>query len=136
VSEDEELEALRQKKLEELKRQKQEETVQSSIGVTVEVTDQNFAETIGRQGLVVIDCWAVWCSPCRMLSPIIEEIARDYAGKILVGKLNVDQNHEVAIEYQIMSIPTILIFKDGKLVDRIVGLMPRKLLEPKITQYL
>ena len=136
MSEDEELEALRQKKLEELKRQKQEETVQSSIGVTVEVTDQNFAETIGRQGLVVIDCWAVWCSPCRMLSPIIEEIARDYAGKILVGKLNVDQNHEVAIEYQIMSIPTILIFKDGKLVDRIVGLMPRKLLEPKITQYL
>ena len=136
MAEDEELEELRQKKLEELKRQKQEATAPPSVGATVEVTDQNFAETIGKQGLVVIDCWAVWCSPCRMLSPIIEEIAKDYAGKILVGKLNVDQNHETAIEYQIMSIPTILIFNDGKLVDQIVGLMPRKMLEPKITQYL
>ena len=136
MAEDEELEELRQKKLEELKRQKQEETVPLSTGVTVEVTDQNFAGTINRQGLVVIDCWAVWCSPCRMLSPIIEELARDYAGKIFFGKLNVDQNHETAIEHQIMSIPTILVFKDGKLVDRIVGLMPRKLLEPKIIQHL
>ncbi len=136
MSEDEELEALRQKKLEELKRQKQEEHASPAAGATVEVTDQNFAETISKGGLVVIDCWAVWCSPCRMLGPIVEELARDYAGKIVFGKLNVDENHSVALEYQILSIPTLLVFKDRKLVDRIVGVMPRKLLEPKITQHL
>ncbi len=136
MAEDEELEVLRQKKLEELMRQKQAEPVSPATGATVKVTDQNFAETVSKQGLVVVDCWAVWCSPCCMLSPIVEELARDYAGRIVFGKLNVDENHDVAIEYQILSIPTILVFKDGKLVDRIVGLMPKKLLEPQITQYL
>jgi len=71
-----------------------------------------------------------------MLSPIIEELAKDYAGKIVFGKLNVDENREVALEHQIMSIPTILVFKNGNLVDRIVGAMPRKLLEPRITHHL
>jgi thioredoxin 1 len=136
MPEDEELEELRQKKLEELMHQKQAEPASPAAGATVEVTDQNLAETVSRQGLIVVDCWAAWCSPCRMLSPIVEELARDYAGKILFGKLNVDENPRVALEYQILSIPTLLVFKDGKLVDRMVGVMPRRLLEPKITQHL
>ena len=136
MAEDEELEELRHKKLDELMRQRQEERASPAACTTVEVTDQNFAETICKQGLVVVDCWAVWCSPCSMLSPIVEELASDYAGRIVFGKLNVDENHGVAIEYQILSIPTILVFKDGKLVDRIVGLIPKKLLEPRIIQHL
>jgi len=71
-----------------------------------------------------------------MIGPIIEELAKDYAGKILFGKLNVDKNRKVPLEYQIMSIPTILVFKDGSLVDRIIGAMPRWLLEPRITKHL
>ena len=71
-----------------------------------------------------------------MIAPIIEELAKDYAGKILFGKLNVDGNREVPLEYQIMSIPTILVFKDGELVDRIIGAMPRRVLEQRITQHL
>ncbi|MCK4243864.1 thioredoxin, partial [Candidatus Bathyarchaeota archaeon] len=82
------------------------------------------------------DCWAPWCGPCNIVTPIIEELASDYAGKILFGKLNVDENRTTAIKYEIMSIPTLLVFKTGKLVDRIIGAMPKALLEPKITQYL
>jgi thioredoxin 1 len=71
-----------------------------------------------------------------MIAPVVEEMARDYAGKILFGKLNVDENPDVAMQYQIMSIPTLLVFKNGQLMDRIVGAMPRQMLEPKITKYL
>ena len=71
-----------------------------------------------------------------MVAPIIEELARDYAGKILFGKLNVDENREVSTRYEIMSIPTLLVFKNGKLVDMIIGAIPRQMLEPKITRYL
>ena len=84
----------------------------------------------------VIDCWAPWCGPCRFVSPVIEELARDYVGKISFGKLNVDKNQRVATQYGIMSIPTLLVFKEGKLVDKIVGAMPRQMLEPKITKHL
>lgn len=71
-----------------------------------------------------------------MVAPILEELAREYAGRISFGKLNVDENQSVALEHQIMSIPTLLVFKNGKLVDRIIGAMPKKILEPKITQHL
>ncbi|MGQ9543665.1 MAG: thioredoxin, partial [Candidatus Bathyarchaeia archaeon] len=80
--------------------------------------------------------WAPWCGPCHMVAPIIEELARDYAGKILFGKLNVDENPKLSMQYEIMSIPTLLVFKNGKLMDRLIGAMPKQTLEPKITQYL
>lgn len=102
----------------------------------VEIVDATFKETIQNHSLVVIDCWASWCAPCRMVAPVIEELAQEYAGRILFGKLNVDENREVPTQYQIMSIPTLLVFKNGKLVDRIVGAMPRQMLEPKVTRYL
>ena len=101
----------------------------------VEVTDVTFKEIIQKSSLVVVDCWAPWCGPCQMVTPVVEELARDYAGKILFGKLNVDENQTIATHYQIMSIPTLLVFKKGKLVDRIIGAMPRQMLEPKITRY-
>ena len=136
--EDEELERIKQKKLKELmsKIHKEKESGVKTISKPVKVTDSNFAEFVKSYPLVVVDCWAPWCGPCLFLSPIIEELAKSYAGKIVFGKLNVDENQQVALQYGIMSIPTLLVFKNGRLVDRIVGAMPRKMLESKLTRYL
>lgn len=134
---DRELERIRLKKIEELKRSlKQMKPENNLVKEPIEVTDINFNEVVRSSSLVVIDCWAPWCAPCRMMAPIIDEMAKDYAGKILFGKLNVDENLRVPSEYQIMSIPTFLVFKDGVLVDRIVGAMPRKILEQKLTKHI
>lgn len=138
VEEDEKLQRIRQRKLRQLIR-KASETVKerkSAPNKPVEITDVTFTEIIQNYSLVVIDCWAPWCGPCYMVAPLIEEMAQDYAGRILFGKLNVDENQEVATRYGIMSIPTLLVFKNGELVDRIIGAMPRKMLEPKITRHL
>jgi len=102
----------------------------------VEVTDKTFNETIRNNQLVVVDCWAPWCGPCQVVAPIIEELARQYAGKVLFGKLNVDENPFIAMRYGIMSIPTLLFFKNGELVDRIVGAIPKQMLEQKIKSFL
>jgi thioredoxin 1 len=133
--EDEELEKVRQRKLREMQKKKSELDPYVA-SKPIEVTDSNFDEVIKDNVLVVIDCWAAWCAPCRMIGPIIEELAKDYAGKIVFGKLNVDQNRNVPLKHQIMSIPTILVFKDGELVDRVVGAMPRKILESRILHHL
>ena len=135
---DEDLERIRQKKLKQLMESavETEEKKESTLNKPIEVTDGIFKETIQNHSLVVVDCWAPWCAPCHIVAPIIEELARDYAGKILFGKLNVDENRAVATQYQIMGIPTLLVFKNGKLADRIVGAMPRQVLERKITGYL
>lgn len=138
MEEDEKLQRIRQRKLRQLIR-KASETVKerkSAPNKPVEITDVTFTEIIQNYSLVVIDCWAPWCGPCYMVAPLIEEMAQDYAGRILFGKLNVDENQEVATRYGIMSIPTLLVFKNGELVDRIIGAMPRKMLEPKITRHL
>ena len=104
--------------------------------VPLEVTDATFKETVQKYPLVVVDCWAEWCGPCRMVAPVLEELARDYKGKIVFAKLNVDSNRETATAYGVMSIPTLLVFKKGQLVDQIIGAMPRNMLEPKVTQHL
>jgi len=104
--------------------------------VPLEVTDQNFSEIVNKYSVVVVDCWAPWCAPCQMVGPVIEGMANDHQGKIVFGKLNVDNNNLIAEKYGIMSIPTILIFKDGKLVDQMIGAMPRDMMEPAITKYL
>ncbi len=133
---DEELEKIKQAKLEEMARRVVQNSEKPASDKPIEVTDATFKETIQNHSLVVVDCWAPWCAPCHMVAPIIEEMARDYAGKILFGKLNVDENREIAMQYEIMGIPTLLVFKNGQLVDRIVGAMPRQMLEPKMTRYL
>ena len=135
--EDEELERIKRAKLQEMMRGRNSKKQMKSLSnKPMQVTDATFKEMVRNHPLVVVDCWAPWCAPCHMVAPVIEELARDYAGKILFGKLNVDENREVATQYQIMGIPTLLVFKDGKLVDRIVGAMPRQTLEPKIIRYL
>jgi len=137
--EDKELERIKMKKLREMLRRRISEESERQMSFPdrpVNLSVMTFKEFIQKYPLVVIDCWAPWCGPCRILSPIIDEIARDYVGKIAFGKLNVDENPRVAMEYGIMSIPTLLIFKNGRLVDRIVGAMPRRMLEPRITRHL
>ena len=84
------------------------------------------AEVMKASGLVMVDFWAVWCGPCQMVAPIVEELANEYAGKLRVMKLNTDENPEIAGRYQVMSIPTILFFKDGKPVEKLVGARPKR----------
>ena len=138
--EDEELGKIRAKKLDEMQRRasrsEEKKAADQALAEPVVVTDASFNNFIQNHPIVVVDCWAAWCPPCRMIAPIIEELARDYAGKIVFGKLNVDENQKTAGEFGIMSIPTMLVFKDGKIVDRIIGAMPRKALESKITQHI
>jgi thioredoxin 1 len=90
------------------------------------LTDANFEETINKNPLVLIDFWAGWCGPCRALAPTIAELANDMAGKVLVAKLDVDENPQTAEKFQVYSIPTVVLIKDCCEVDRIVGLCPRK----------
>ncbi len=105
-------------------------------GEPVNVSDSEFNEFIGKYPYVIIDCWAPWCGPCRILGPVIDELAGDYKGKIVFGKLNTDENQATAMTHGIMSIPTLLFFKNGELVDKTMGAMPKTALEPKIQSHL
>lgn len=128
---DEELEKIRQKIVKEIVQKK----MSLEVDKPVEVTDSNFDIIIKNSRIVVIDCWAPWCAPCRMMAPIIDELAKEYAGRILFGKLNVDKNSKTPAKYQIMSIPTFLVFKEGVFVERIVGAIPKKALEQRLIKY-
>ena len=90
------------------------------------VTDESFCKVVEQNGLALIDFWASWCGPCLALAPTIEDLAKEYDGKVFVGKLNVDENPDTASCYKVFSIPTVLIMKDGKEVDRIVGCVPKE----------
>jgi thioredoxin 1 len=102
----------------------------------IEITDDTFNVMIQEYDFLIVDCWAPWCGPCRMLAPVIEELARDYEGKVVFGKLNTDQNRGVAEQFRIMSIPTMLFIKNGKLIDTEVGAVPKEVIESKISKYL
>lgn len=102
----------------------------------IEISDENFSAIIEQYPFVIVDFWAPWCMPCRMLAPVIEALARDYEGRVLFGKLNTDENINTALKFGINAIPTLLFFKDGKLIDRVTGALSRELLEARIKRYL
>ena len=99
-------------------------------------TNANFADMLQDDKLVIVDFWAVWCGPCRMLSPIVDEIAEEMADKVTVVKCNVDDCEDIAMQYRIMSIPTRIFFKNGEIVDKTVGAMPKSALVEKINAHL
>ena len=105
---------------------------------TVELTDVTFVTKVesDKAGLVLVDFWAEWCGPCRQIGPIVDEIAKEYAGKLTVGKVDVDVNQGTAQKFGVMSIPTLMLFKDGKLVERMVGALPKNRLMAKIAPHM
>lgn len=96
------------------------------------ITNENFDETLRAERFVVLDFWAEWCGPCRMVSPIIDELAVEYDGKVIIGKVNVDENNDVVSRFGIRNIPTVLFFKDGEIVDKNIGAAPKTLFVEKI----
>ncbi|MEN9447604.1 MAG: hypothetical protein RJA25_894 [Bacteroidota bacterium] len=105
--------------------------------MAVEITDNNFKEKVlDNSGVALVDFWAEWCGPCRLIGPVVEELSKEYDGKATIGKLNVDDNRDVAAQYGIMSIPTLLIFKNGQVVEKHVGLATKNDLKKKIDAHL
>ncbi len=103
------------------------------MGKAIEITDSNFEEVIKSDKPVLVDFWAEWCGPCKMIGPVVEELASELDGKAVIGKVDVDSNPEVSAKFGIRSIPTLLVFKGGEIVDKQIGAVPKSVLEQKIT---
>ena len=135
---DNELEELRKKKMEQLKKQyinggkNMDENLPNE---PLTITDADIEDAINKYETIVVDCWAPWCGPCRMVAPVIEELAKEMQGKVVFGKLNVDENPLTSTKHQIMSIPTLLVFKNGNLVERLVGAYPKEELKKKLEPF-
>jgi thioredoxin 1 len=131
-----ELDEIRKRKMQELMKKIREEGQKTGVGAPITVTDGNFEQVVSQNPVVVIDCWAPWCGPCRMIAPTIEALASQLSGKVVFGKLNVDENPAIAMRFGIMSIPTLLFIKNGIEVGRIVGAVPRGRVEAELRKYL
>ena len=123
-----ELEAIRQKKMERL------QTMTS--GEVLILDDKNLAEIVREHPFVVLDCWAEWCGPCKMVAPVIEQLAKEYAGRITFAKLNIDENMGTAMKYQISAIPTMLVFRNGDMAGQIIGALPKNHIEQKLQEFM
>jgi len=103
----------------------------------VTLTDDNFqTEVLNSEKPVLVDFWAEWCGPCRMVAPIVEELAKEYEGSLKVGKVDVDANQKVSMQFGIRSIPTLLVFKGGKVVEQVIGAVPKRALADKVTKHI
>lgn len=131
LDEDDELKRIRKEKLAEMKEKKQQMS-----GGLVHVTDSDFDDVVKEHSLALIDFWAPWCGPCLALGPTIEELNKEYVGKVFVGKLNVDENPKTAECFGVFSIPTMVIMKNGQEVDRIVGCVPKKSIDDALKKHL
>jgi len=135
---DKEIEQINQRKFDEMLRLQNEMPAGrpgGEVGKPVELTDTNFEQQIRSHPVMVVDFWAPWCGPCRLVGPVMEEIASEMAGRVTVGKLNVDDNQRTAMKFGVQSIPTILVFKDGEVVDGMVGAAPKSMIEERIKPY-
>lgn len=129
---DEEIEEIRRRKIEEMLKR----VIKPLHNKPIALTESNFLTEINKNRLVVVDFWAPWCGPCKMISPIIEQLATQYSGKVVFGKVNVDDNQSIAQRYSVQGIPSILIFKNGQVIDRLVGAVPKAYIESKIQPHL
>jgi len=137
-NEEMEIQRIKEKKLVEMmqKARTQLETAAKNDGRPILLSDASFSSEISKYPLMVVDFWAAWCGPCRMVAPIIEQLAKEYAGRVAFGKLNVDENPLTSGEFEVQSIPTLLIFRNGEAVDGIVGAVPKYQIESKIKAHL
>ncbi len=137
MASDAEAERIKQKKMAEMKGKVEQNASRAQWpGEPVAVSDADFDAFVMKYPKVVIDCWAPWCGPCRMLSPTIDAMAKDMRGEVVFGKLNTDDNFFTSGKYRISGIPTLLIFKEGQLVDRMVGAAPRTMVEAQLKKTL
>ena len=134
---DEELVSIRERKKRDLMAEiNQGKDKASWPGAPVEITDSNFESNVKQYTSLIIDCWAPWCGPCRMIAPTVEALAKDYKGKVAFGKLNTDENVGISTKFGIMSIPTLLFFKNGQLIDKMIGAVPRQQIEERMKKIL
>ena len=133
---DEEILEIKQRKLKEMQKMATMRSTMNSITGPIVLTDLNFREEISKYPVMLIDFWAPWCGPCRMVSPIIEQLASEYAGRVVFGKLNIDENQMVPRSFGIQSIPTMMILKNSRVVDILVGALPKAQIETKLRQHL
>ena len=136
MSTDDELQEIKQRKMAELQKAAASKTMMSALSEPVVLTDSNFKDEIAKYPVMLVDFWAPWCGPCRMVSPIIEQLAKEYSGRVAFGKVNVDKNQMITGSFGIQSIPTMMIFKGGKAVDVMIGALPKAQIEMKIRQQL
>ena len=124
------------KEISERLQKKSEEFSKKKEDVTVVLTEENFDDVIKNNKLVLVDCWAEWCAPCHLYEPIYKRVAEKYKGKAIFGRLNVDDNPKIADKYNVLNIPTTLVFVNGKLVDSLVGAVDEETLESIVTKYI
>ncbi|KAF5090217.1 Thioredoxin [anaerobic digester metagenome] len=124
---DDELQRLREERLRKL-----EERFTGTPGGVIEIADDAFQNTLQEHPTLVVDVWAEWCGPCRMVAPVVEDLARDFAGRVTFGKCNVDENPKIASSFSITAIPTLLFFANGMLVDRVVGALPKEAIRTRV----
>jgi len=133
-----ELEEIKKRKMEQLKERYMNggnKMSEDMPNTPLNLTDADIDSNVKKYPTIIVDCWAPWCGPCRMVGPIVEELAKEMQGKVVFGKLNVDENPQTSAKHQIMSIPTMLVFKNGQLIDKLIGAMPKEILKSKIEEY-
>lgn len=134
--EDEELRIINEKRMKKLQHIVNEKELLKNIKEPLNLDDSNFAQTINKYPLLLVDFWAPWCGPCRMMSPIIDQVGKEYIGKLVVGKVNVDENPNISGQFGISSIPTLILFKRGQAVNNIIGSVSKSRIDEMVKMHL
>jgi len=134
--EDEELKIINEKRMKKLQQIMNEKEPLKNIKDPLDLDDSNFSQTINKFPLLLVDFWAPWCGPCRMMSPLIDQIGKDYVGKLVVGKVNVDENPSVSRQFGISSIPTLILFERGQTVNKIIGSVSKNKIDEMVRMHL
>jgi thioredoxin len=133
---DEELRIINEKRMKKLQRIINEKELLKNITEPLNLEDSDFTQTINKFPLLLVDFWAPWCGPCRMMSPIIDQVGKEYQGKLVVGKVNVDENPNISRQFEISSIPTLILFKRGQAVNNIIGSVSKSRIDEMVRMHL